>query len=190
MRKYLFILFIAGLFLSSLPGCKKQPVDPSDPAPNPYTGLIGWNGFVFDTTRYQTPNAYVENWGENLDSLSADFDIKFTDGIFDSKLHDVRDYTIMVYFDVNSPSSNHLSDGTYVVELTRERKPRNIVEAWIELSAGDKIFKFMVTEGTVNIEQKDGYMLITYDAVLNNANRITGQYTGKIKPIRQVLDNR
>ena len=187
MRNFYLSFIIQGIFLCLLPGCDKQQTNPQKPLVNPFTGLIEWNGFVFDTTRYQTPQAYLEDWGENLDSLSTDFDIKFTDGTFDSQLHDVSNYSILVYFDANSPSVDALSEGTYTVDRTHERKPGNIVEAWIEIFSADQLERFKITSGTVNVQQKDGYTLITYDAILNNTHRINGQYSGKITPILQIL---
>ena len=147
MKLIKLIPVVFSLLLVLQTGCEKTPADPSLPENNPFIGKVDWNGFVFDTTRYQTPRAYVENWGENLDSLSADYDIKFTDGTFDDQLHDVSDYSILVYFDANSPSIHELSEGIYTVENTLDRKPGNIVEAWIELSIEGKLFKYQVTKG-------------------------------------------
>ncbi len=187
IKNRLLILFSGILLYTSLSGCKKQDAD-AGPEPNPFSIDMAWNGFVFDTTRYHTPRAYLENWGENLDSLSADYDIKFTDGTYDAMLHDVSDYSILVYFDANSPSLNELSDGLYTVENTPVRKPGNIVEAWVEISNEGKIYKFKVTEGTVSVRRESGNVLIAYDAVLDNTHHVKGQYTGEIVPILQVLE--
>ncbi len=188
MRKTIPVRLILLLIVLVFTGCKKaDKPDPPEVSTNPFTGVIEWNGFVFDTTRYHTPHAYIENWGENLDSLSTDYDIKITDGTFDEHLHDVKDYSILVYFDANSPSVHGLSEGTYTVEDTYERKPGNIVDAWVELYSNDKLYKFKVTRGSVMVKGKDGYTLITYDAELDNAHRLKGQYTGKIDPILQVI---
>jgi len=187
MINFRYIFALSGVLVLVLSACEKTPVEPVKPVVNPFTAKVDWNGFVFDTTRYHTPSAFLENWGENLDSLSSDFDIKFTDGIFDDQLHNVRNYSILVYFDANSPSVNEFSEGTYTVENTVERKPGNIVEAWVELSESGKLYKYQITSGTVVVEKKDGFMLISYNAMLNNSHNITGQFTGSITPIVQVL---
>lgn len=149
----------------------------------------GFNGFIIDTSAYQTPNAFIEIWGVTTDSLSADYDISFTDGSFNYNLRSITDYNLMVYFDANSPELDKLSPGTYTIESTDERKPNNIVDAYIQIYNGDYVVKYYVYEGTVILSEQNGFYTIQYtlSVVINSKKvEVKGQYTG----IYTIVDQR
>ena len=80
MKIKILIAVLIGGFLAVLTSCEeKKPV--VEEKANPFELEVGWNGFYLDGTSFNTPNAIIEIWGET-DSLSADYDISFTDGTF------------------------------------------------------------------------------------------------------------
>lgn len=179
-----FLLF-AGLIFSS---CEKEVEVPGTKMTNPFLEEDLWNGFVIQDEKYETPNAIIEIWGENLDSLSSDFDIHLTDGIFNIQQRSVQEYSVKLYFDLNSPSLSRLSDGVYIYENTSARKPNNIVEAYIEIHSDGRIIKYPVLEGEVHIESSGLFFKANY-TILTMVNRseefIEGQFTGSVVLIDQ-----
>jgi hypothetical protein len=174
-----------------VPSCES----PSEEVPdgeNPYTGEVDWNGFVIEADKYQTPKAFMENWGINGDNLSANFDLRFTDGngTFDSYLRQITKDTIQVYFDTNSPDFEYLGEGTYTIEPQALRKPFNIIEAFVLLKLQGKQYKFPLTEGKLEISREAPYVLINYTLITYISQRkveIKGQYTGIFTVIDQRL---
>lgn len=173
----------------AIAACEKEPSPEPDPV-NPFTGEVDWNGFVLDTTRYETPKAFMENWGVNLDSLSSNFDLRFTDGnaVYDSYLRQITKDTIQVYFDTNSPSAEELAEGKYVIEPRQLRKPYNIVEAFLSFELNGKSYKYPFTGGNLEITKKSGYSLIKYELITwigQTQLIIKGHYAGTFTNIDQ-----
>lgn len=179
MKKILFILSFTGVLLVLGSACEKEE-EPIVKTENPFLDK-GENGFIMGNKKYATPNAYIEIWGVTSDSLSSDFDISFTDGEYNPLLRDISGDSILVYFDANSPSLEDLSAGTYNIERTDERKPNNIVDAFIQIKTGSSIVKYPVLEGAVDVQEIGGFYLVTYSlvTVINNERvEVTGQYGG------------
>ena len=173
----------------SFTGWEKDPVEP-DPVSNPFEGKVDWNGFAIGSKKYQTPFAILEIWGET-DSMSADFDISLTDGAFNSDYRVVSDYEIMVYFDINSPSLDEISEGTYYIENTNERKPGIIVESYIMLSDKSGLQKYPVIEGSVDFQEQSGFIFLDYSLKIVKDREITyvfGKYTGLVIPYDQTIN--
>ncbi len=150
---------------------------------NPFKDLVAFNGLEINEKKHETPNAFVEIWGEN-DSLSADYDGYLTDGEYDKLLNSpkIKDYSVMVYFDFNSPSLTQLSPGKYIFENSTERKP-NVFNSTshIRLISDNKTELLKITSGTVQIDISKGYILVEYELLINNELPVKGQYTGLIE---------
>ncbi len=190
MKNKILITVLIGGLLAVLTSCEeKKPV--IEEKINPFELEVGWNGFYLDGTSFDTPNAIIEIWGET-DSLSADYDINFTDGTFNPIIRDVFDYSILVYFDINSPILDELSTGSYYFENTPEREPNKIVEAFIQISNDSTLttVKYPVIEGLVEVSEANGYFLVEY--LLKTVKdgeivEVIGQYTGAFQLIDQTL---
>lgn len=184
-------LVITSLLIFLLPvfnACEEQTTEPEIEQENPFENNQDWNGFIIDEEAYATPNAIIEIWGENLDSLSSDYDITFTDGNFSYKSRSVLDHSIMVYFDANSPSLNDLSPGIYTIENTNARKPGNIVEAYIQVQEGAKIIKYPILGGEVEVTEENGFYMVDYrlKTVVNKMEaEVIGHYHGNYTIIDQ-----
>lgn len=190
MKKILFVLSFTGVLLVLGSGCEKEE-KPIVKTENPFLDK-GENGFIMENKKYATPNAYIEIWGVTSDSLSSDFDISFTDGEYNPLLRDITGDSILVYFDANSPSLDDLSTGTYLIERTDERKPNNIVDAYIQMHTGSSIVKYPILEGSVEVQEIGGFYLVSYILVtVINSERIevTGQYGGFYKIIDQRINS-
>ncbi len=192
MKINLLIAVLIGGFLTVLTSCEdKAPV--VEEKENPFKPEVGWNGFGLDGVPYATPNAIIEIFGENIDTLSSDYDVSFTDGTFSPLIRDVFDYSILVYFDVNSPALNELSTGTYYFENTPEREPNKIVEAYVIISndSTSTITKYPIIEGIVQVSESNGFFLVEYSMKTVKEGKIvdlTGQYTGIFQLIDQTLN--
>ncbi len=182
---FLGFLLFSGLFFTS---CEEDSVLQEEEKINPFLKDGNWNGFAIQNRVYETPNAIVEIWGENLDSLSSDFDIHLTDGNFNTQLRTVHDYSVKLYFDLNSPSLTKLSNGIYRYENTSARKPNNIVEAYIEIQSDTRLFKYPVLEGEIQVESEGPFFKASY-TILTMVNQyeelIEGQFTGSVVLIDQ-----
>lgn len=186
MKIRLIITVLIGGFLAVLTSCVDEDPVPEEKE-NPFELEVGWNGFIFDGETYSTPNAIIEYFGENLDSLTANYDISFTDGIYNPTYRTVTDYTIRVYFDANSPSLDELSTGIYYFENTPDREANIIGQAYIIINSIDK---YNINEGTVEVSLKDGFFLIEYLLKTVKDHEITdiaGQYTGLLQLIDQTF---
>ena len=189
MKNRLFITVLIVGLLTVLTSCENEDSIPEkEEEENPFELEVGWNGFIMDETEFATPNAIIEIWGET-DSLSADFDVYFTDGNFNPVYRTVTDYSILIYFDANSPSLDELSTGVYYFENSPDREPNKIVEAYIIVSNDTSIDKYPIIAGTVEVSEKDGFFLVEYLLKTNKDGQIidvVGQYTG----IFQLVDQR
>ncbi|MCK4921401.1 MAG: hypothetical protein KAS71_10170 [Bacteroidales bacterium] len=186
MKIRLIITILITGFLTVLTSCENEDPIPEDKI-NTSELEVGWNGFIMDETEYATPNAIIEIWGET-DSLSSDFDIYFTDGTFNPQIRAVSDYSLLIYFDANSPSLDELSTGVYYFENTPERLPNKIVEAYIEIINDTSIDRYQIIEGTVEVSENDGYFLLEYLLKTVKDQEIidvVGQYTGLFQLIDQ-----
>lgn len=166
------------LFLS----CEKEkdPILPDER--NPFKDRVLFNGLVIDEKKYETPNAFLVIWGKN-DSLSSDYDGYLTDGSFDKLSKDLRvkDYSIAVYFDFNSPSLTKLAAGKYTFSNNTEKRPGIFnSESHIRIVTNNKTDFKKITSGSVIIEESMGFILIEYELVLNKEYEVKGQYTGVI----------
>ena len=128
-NRLLLIIFLVGILLA-FSSCENDDPTP-EKKPNPYELEVGWNGFIIDEIEFETPNAIIEFYGENLDSLTSNFDVSFTDGTFDPLYRVISNHNILVFFDVNSPSLQSLSSGLYYFEDTPDREPNVINDAYI-----------------------------------------------------------
>ncbi len=179
---------IFALLFSLLTACKKESPDRIvDDARIPQLGT-SWDGCSFRDTLFTTPKAFIEIWGINLDSLSANFDLSFTDGSYNSLLRRVDDYSVKLYFDVNSPSFNMLSSGKYLIQDIDSRYPYNVVEAYLLFIQSGKTFKYPVTTGFIELGMNKDEFLVRYDlsAFVNGIETpISGQYSGSVSVIDQ-----
>jgi len=190
-NRLLLTLFLAGILLAA------NSCESDDPSPekksNPFEMEVGWNGFVVDETEFETPNAIIEFYGENLDSLTSNFDVSFTDGTFDPEYRVIDNHSILVFFDVNSPSLESLSSGIYYFEDTPDREPNIINKAYIQISTETTIIKYPVITGTVEVKSIDGYILIEYLLIVAKDGKtdveVVGQYTGAFQIIDQQFKN-
>ncbi|MFW5821737.1 MAG: hypothetical protein ACOCWA_10635, partial [Bacteroidota bacterium] len=132
MKKELLFILVFFLGVTVFISCEENNPTPEGEE-NPFLSEDKWDGFVINNHEYNTPNAIIEIWGENLDSLSSDYDISFTDGTFDYVSRNIISDNILLYLDANSPSLDEFSAGTYHIENTNERKPGNIVSAYIQI---------------------------------------------------------
>lgn len=192
MKIRIIITVLIGGFLTVLTSCENEDPVPEEKE-NPYELEVGWNGFIMDETEFATPNAIIEIWGET-DSMSADFDIYLTDGIFNPLIRSISDYSILVYFDANSPSLDELSTGVYNYDYTDspEREPNKIVEAYIMIISDTSADKYQIIEGTIEVSEKDGFFLVEYILQANKDQEIievVGQYTGIFQLIDQRIDS-
>lgn len=147
---------------------------------NPFKDRIEYNGLEIDNVRYETPNAFLEIWGSN-DSLSSNFDGYLTDGNYEKLINPpkVKDYSILVYFDLNSPSLTKLAPGTYLFVNSNERIPGIFNAAsHIRIILNNKTEQYNITSGTITVEENKGYILLEYELVLNKAFEVSGQFTG------------
>jgi hypothetical protein len=180
MKKNLIFTSLLTLTFLAFTACEEEePIIEEEP--NPFENLDEWNGFTVNDKEYSTPNAIIEIWGENLDSLSSDYDVTFTDGSFSYLSRSVLDQSIMVYFDANSPNLNDLSPGTYYIENTNTRKPGNIVEAYIQISTAGMIIKYPILGGEVTVTEESGFYKVDYKlrAIVDKEEaEVVGQYSG------------
>jgi hypothetical protein len=186
MKTGKFTFIILATVAISFTCCEKDNTDPS--GKNPFSNENNWNGFIIDGNEYNTPNAVIEIWGENLDSLSADYDISFTDGTFDYVSRQITGDEIMLYLDANSPKLDDFSPGTYFIENTTERKPGNIVEAYIQVTNSSSIIRYPILSGKVEVEEEDGHYFIEYEleSVVNSqTTTVKGSYSGNYTVIDQ-----
>ena len=186
MKKNLFfaILFLGILYIFS--SCEQENPGPGDE--NPFEPEKSWNGFIINEQEYPTPQEIIEIWGENLDSLSSDYDISFTDGTFDYMRRSITNYNVMVYFDANSPDLNKLSPGTYTIENTITRKPGNIIDAYIQLYMDGTTLRYPILGGEVTVEEQNGHYSIIYTlktVVDKIETEVVGQYSGTYTIIDQ-----
>lgn len=180
MKKNLPFLVAVSFVLTSLTCCEKENAKPEEKE-NPFINEERWNGFIINDKEYNTPNAIIEVWGENLDSLSSDYDISFTDGTFDYDSRNIIQDNILLFLDANSPTLDNFSPGTYYIENTNERKPGNIVDAWMQITSEKNIIRYPILSGTVNVKEENGFFSIAYEfesIVENKTATITGNYSG------------
>ena len=194
---YLLHIILSGLLIFSLMSCEKDDI-PVPEEENPFVLVEDFNGFTLDTSIYETPNAFIEIWGVTSDGLdsSANFDVTFSDGVYSSFYRQVIHDSIKVYFDINSPSIEDLSPGTYVVDGELARKPNNIVQAYIQFTTYNpntgvetKVTTYPVLEGsTVEVYESNGYYSVKYNLVTvidRKRIEVNGQYSGKYTIIDQ-----
>jgi hypothetical protein len=179
---YSKIISLLPVFFLLLLSCEKEddPILPDDR--NPFKDRVSFNGLMIDEKKYETPNAFLVFWPSS-DSLSSDFDGYLTDGNFDKSSNDLRvkDFSIAVYFDFNSPSLTKLAAGKYSFISTNERKPGVFnSESQIRIYSNNKTEKLNITSGSVQIEENKGFILIEYELILNKVYEVKGQYTGVI----------
>lgn len=181
MKNYLFSLFIILAFFAT--SCEKSADQPDPDIISPIDSLTDLNGFTFQNEWYNTPFGILEYWGENNEE-SADYDLKFTDGKYESPSIINQD-SVLVYLDLNSPALTELSEGEYLITSIKDRTPNSIVEAYI-LFNDEKTIKLQIVGGKVKVERIDLFFKISYslETVVfeNNETQkveITGQYTGK-----------
>ncbi len=189
MKKFLnTFVFLAMLVLAGT-ACEKSE-DPDPEKENPFKLEAGENGFSMGESDYPTPFAFIELWGET-DDQSANFDVTFTDGAYDSYLRKVTDYDIKVYFDVNSPNLDILDTGQYYIDGDFTREPYRIVEAYIEEISDNKTNKYPVLSGTVNVSEKDGFYKVEYDLEIGHSTgrlNVTGIFAGFYNIIDQRIN--
>lgn len=180
MKKNLLLTIGISIILTALSSCEKDDPTP-DETENPFKNEEGWNGFFIKNQEYNTPNAIIEIWGENLDSLSSDYDISFTDGTFDYESRNITQDNILLYLDANSPSLDEFSAGTYRIENTDERKPGNIVDAYIQITNATNIIRYPILGGEVTVQEENGFYSIEYELesiVDSEPTTISGKYSG------------
>jgi len=186
-KKAFFASLPTLLFLLLLISCEKEQTLPEEEI-NPFDEEELLNGFSMGGTYHKTPNAIIEMWGENIDSMSSDYDISFTDGTFDQTLREVKDYNILLYLDANSPSLDDFSPGTYSFENTTTREPWNIIEAYVLIKNPESTMKYPVFDGEATISRDGGYFLIEYNLKVfadKKETVVTGRYSGKFTLIDQ-----
>ena len=167
--------------------CEKETsYSPQQDEKNPFKDKVAFNGFEFNNKKYETPRAFVEILGEN-DSLSADYDGYLTDGDYDRLLNTprVKDYSVLVYFDLNShsPSLTKLASGKYTFENSYVRKPGIFnLGSFIRIVDNNKTEELKIQSGTVQVEESNGYILLEYELVLllYMESPLKGQYTGRV----------
>ncbi len=188
MKKNLIFATLISFLLLVFNACEEQNTEPETEEENPFENNEDWNGFTINDEAYATPNAIIEIWGENLDSLSSDYDVTFTDGIFNYQSRSVLDHSVKVYFDANSPSLDDLSPGIYTIENTNSRKPGNIVEAYIQIQEGATIIKFPILGGEVEVTEQNGFYMVDYrlETVVDKMEaEVVGHYHGEYNIIDQ-----
>ncbi len=180
MKKNLLLSIGISIILTALSSCETDDPTP-DETENPFKNEEGWNGFYINNQEYSTPNAIIEIWGENLDSMSSDYDISFTDGTFDYASRNIVQENILLYLDANSPSLDEFSAGTYRIENTDERKPGNIVDAYIQITNSTRIVRYPIMGGEVTVQEENGFYSIEYELesiVDSEPTTISGKYSG------------
>lgn len=180
MRKNLLLIIGISIILAALGSCEKEGPTPEE-TENPFKNEEGWDGFLIKNQEYSTPNAIIEIWGENLDSLSSDYDISFTDGTFDYVSRNIVKENILLYLDANSPSLDEFSAGTYQIENTDERKPGNIVDAYIQVTSTTSIIRYPILGGEVTVHEENGFYFIEYEleSIMDSEPiTISGKYSG------------
>ena len=171
---------IACIIISLFYSCEKDIEPDLMVDKNPYNDRVAFNGLEFLQEKFITPNAFVELWGMN-DSLGSDYDGYLTDGKYDKLLNSpkIKDYSIIVYFDLNSPSLFRLEPGTYTFDNSLERKPGIFnASSYIRTFSGNITELYKITSGSFYIEEKNGYILLEYELKVNNDIPVKGQYTG------------
>ena len=174
-------IIIAGIIIFMFYSCEKDIESDLMADKNPFKDRGAFNGLEFLQEKYSTPNAFVEMWGIN-DSLSSDYDGYITDGKYDKLLNSpkIKDYSIMVYFDFNSPSLSRLEPGIYNFDNSLERKPGIFnSSSHIRIISGNQTELYNITSGSIHLEEKNGYILMEYELKVNNDIPVKGQYTGK-----------
>jgi len=174
-----YIVISLFVFLS----CEENSTSPITDENNPFKDKVGYNGLELKGKKYETPNAFVEIWSSS-DTLSADYDGYLTDGTYDNHLNPpkIKDYSVIVYFDLNSPSLSTLATGTYLFENTNEKKPGIFnASSYIRIISNNKTDLYNVTSGTVTIDEQKGYILLEYELMVNKTLSVKGQYTGRIE---------
>jgi len=180
MKTIFGLILSLTILLFSFSSCELNELEPIID-PDPGIDTTAWNGIEINGLKYPTPNAVIEIWGNNIDSLSSDYDISFTDGTFDSESRQIVDNSILVYFDANSPSLDDLSAGTYHIEKTNARKPGNIVDAYILIHYAGSVIKYSILSGAVTVTEDEGRYIIDYTletVVDSEIIRVSGQFGG------------
>ena len=178
-RIFCFIVISLFVFLS----CEENSPSSITDKGNPFKDRISYNGLELKGEIYETPNAFIEIWTSS-DTLSADYDGYITDGQYDNRLNPpkIKEYSVIVYFDLNSSSLTNLATGTYLFENSNERKPGVFnANSYIRVISNNKTELYNVTAGTVTIEESKGYILFRYDLTINKELNVKGQYTGLIE---------
>jgi hypothetical protein len=179
MSRFLSLILISVFMIS----CDKEMESTTEiDDANPFKDEVAFNGLTMDGSDYKTPNAFVLVW-ESSDTSSANFDGYFTDGEYNKLSNDLRvkEFSITVYFDLNSTSLTKLSPGVYTFENNNVRKPGIFnSSSQIRTFIKNKTEKYNITDGTVTIKEKYGFILIEYNLILNGKIEVSGQYTGPI----------
>jgi len=183
MLKYLNTVTLIIIFTSVFYSCEENSETPLPEEKNPFLNQVSFIGFELKEKKYETPSAYIEIWSSN-DTLSANYDGYLTDGEYDSKLNPpkIKEYSVIVYFDLNSPSLSELAEGTYLFENSNERKPGIFnASSYIRISSDNKTELYNVTSGTINIKEEKGFVLVEYELTVNKEFPVRGQYTGVVE---------
>ncbi len=196
MKKINSTLLYCIFLLLVLSSCEDERTEPEN-TENPFEEEINWNGFVLQDNKYETPYAFIEIWGESIDSMSANFDIHLTDGNYNSEFRTIQPSEILVYFDINSPDLQSLGEGVYYYEDSEARIPGQISDAYITIINEKKDeYKYPVITGKVEFEEKQGFVMVKYEltTIVRNEGQtngsqviIKGKYTGLVTVIDQTL---
>lgn len=187
MRKYPKLLQIVAVLIFVFTSCELSEVEPEERNVTPKEET-NWNGIIINGIKYPTPNAVIEIWGNNTDSLSSDYDLSFTDGDFDINSRQIVDNSILVYFDANSPSLENFSPGTYEIQVSDIRKPGNIVDAYILKKNPTTYQQYPILSGTVTVTEENETFKIDYtlQAIVNTKiTKVTGKFEGNFEIIDQ-----
>jgi hypothetical protein len=141
---------------------------------------------------YRLTQGYLDNYGENDNGISHDFDFNLTSDaiVYDAEEESFSGNGLVFYMDLNSPVGGTFQTGTYTFQSTRE--PFSMVAGTLFLSKpGGLSRRFVVTSGSVQIGKSGETWEMTYtfqvqETQLNGEGNIgsvkaaTGNYLGGI----------
>ncbi len=153
------------------------------------TSPQGSGFFTLDGVRYDLGQGFIEDYGVNDDGQSADLDVTLLSPTFNINFEaqTATGTGNSLYFDLNSPSLNGLSAGTYVFDTSVPRKALQMIDGdvllGLDFAAETFEQEFLVTAGQVVVTRTDNTFTLSFTLTLDNGQELIGNYTGLLTEV-------
>jgi hypothetical protein len=166
-------------FSTLIYSCKDDSSSNDQTNTNDPTGIITWDDVNFTVTK-----GIIEEYGIIEDGI-YNFDLTlFTDGVtYDGNEGEWSGKGSILYFEMYSPDSTDLANGTYTFDFNDE-KPFTMsdgVALYEYIPAADSVIKeAAITAGSVVVSKSNNQYVITLDCTSQTGKKITGEYKGDL----------